>query len=209
MIKNIWLQGGFPATIPFLYCTLKELTEKRQLRTDWRICKNPRIRYPKRLSRPGIRRQLRYFQNAVKKLGNPDVLKSELEDYENKLKGARAQGLYSGKLRIFASYTEGAKAALSLAESLNGVQSIETQFSLIRLQNLTFATIPGELFSTLGVRLKAQDVHVLGYTNGYYMYLADEASYKNNYYEAMSSPFIRGTGEYLIKEILTAKDSFS
>ena len=71
----------------------------------------------------------------------------------------------------------------------------------MQLQNVQIAVVPGELFSTLGVPLKKEGVEIFGYGNGYYLYLADEKSYDEMVYEAMSSPFEKGVGEFLVKSI--------
>ena len=46
---------------------------------------------------------------------------------------------------------------------------------------------------------------IIGYANGYNLYIADRASYDAQYYEALASPFARGEGERLmeyVKELL-------
>lgn len=138
----------------------------------------------------------------VKKLPSADFQRKQLQQYEEQLAKGQDLKLPPKELRVLASYVEGAKVSLELSESLQGLEKIPTHFSVITLQGFHIATIPGELFSTLGIRLKEQNIQVFGYTNGYYMYLADTEAYDSFYYEAMSSPFERGTGEYLIKEIL-------
>ena len=138
----------------------------------------------------------------VKNLPPAELQKKQLQQYEERLEKGQSEGLSPKALRVLASYVEGAKVSLDLGKALEGLESIETHFSVITLQNFKIATIPGELFSTLGTQLKAQGIQVFGYTNGYYLYLADQNAYDRMYYEAMSSPFERGAGEYLIKNIL-------
>lgn len=89
-----------------------------------------------------------------------------------------------------------------LSETLQGLKQISAHFTLMCIQGIKIAVIPGELFSTLGVLLKKEDVEVFGYGNGYYLYIADEKSYDEMVYEAMCSPFEKGVGEFLIEEIL-------
>jgi len=137
----------------------------------------------------------------VKKVRPVEDEVAQLKKYENQLAEGKKQGLSDKQLRILASYVEGAKTAVDLAASLKGLENIKTHFSIMTLQNLKIAVIPGELFSTLGVSLKKDNIEVFGYGNGYYLYLADKSAYDNQYYEAMSSPFERGVGEYLIEEI--------
>lgn len=137
----------------------------------------------------------------VKKVRPVEEEQTQLKKYQDRLSEGQRQGLDDKQLRILASYVEGAKVAVDLAESLKGLEDLKAHFSVITLQNLKIAVIPGELFSTLGVPLKKDGIEVFGYGNGYYLYLADKAAYDNRYYEAMSSPFERGVGEYLVEEI--------
>ena len=93
------------------------------------------------------------------------------------------------------------KVAVGLSETLRGLSDIDAHFSIMQLQHLSIAVVPGELFSTLGVPLKKEGVEIFGYGNGYYLYIADEKSYDEMVYEAMSSPFEKGVGEFLVNEI--------
>lgn len=138
----------------------------------------------------------------VKKMPSAAELQQQLQQAENRLAEGTKAGLFQKDLRILASYVEGAKVSLELADALWGLETIETHFSIITLENFKIATIPGELFSTLGIKLKDKNIQVFGYTNGYYLYLADQTAYDQMHYEAMSSPFERGVGETLIEEIL-------
>lgn len=137
----------------------------------------------------------------VKKIRPVEEELQLLKEYEARLAEGEKQGLDAGSLRILASYVEGAKIAVGFARSLKGLTSLETHFSVITLQDLKIAVIPGELFSSLGVPLKKAGIEIFGYGNGYYMYFADKTAYDNLYYEAMSSPFEPGVGEYLVEEI--------
>ena len=132
-----------------------------------------------------------------------------LESYETKLLQARKSNQDAITLRLLSTYVEGGKIAVGLAQTLQGLENIQAHFTIMTLQNIKIAVIPGEFFSTLGLPLKKDGIEIFGYGNGYYLYIADEVSYDQKVYEAMSSPFIKGTGEYLIKEILTAKNNFS
>ena len=102
---------------------------------------------------------------------------------------------------MLSTYVEGSKIAVGLSDTLQGLENILAHFTIIHLQSLPIAVVPGELFSTLGIPLKKDGIEVFGYGNGYYLYIADEKSYDEMVYEAMSSPFEKGVGEFLIKEI--------
>lgn len=137
----------------------------------------------------------------IKKVRPVEVEKKALADHEMQLAKAEAAGKDALTLRLLASYVEGSKIAIGLADALKGLESIDAHFTIMQLQNITIAVVPGELFSTLGVPLKNKGIEIFGYGNGYYLYLADEKSYDKNVYEAMSSPFEKGVGEFLVNRI--------
>lgn len=120
---------------------------------------------------------------------------------EAKLAKAIADNADPLTIRLLSTYVEGGKIAIGLSKTLQGIHEISAHFTMMHLQNLQIAIVPGELFSSLGVPLKNEGIEIFGYGNGYYLYLADEKSYENNVYEAMSSPFEKGVGEFLVGEI--------
>ncbi len=137
----------------------------------------------------------------AKQLGTVAEETLQLKNYQAKLSAGKSQGLNAKELRILESYVEGAEISVDLARTLQGFHALEAHFSIIKLQDLIIAVIPGELFSTLGRKLKNNHIEVFCYGNGYYLYFADQAAYDLKYYEAMSSPFAKGVGELLINEI--------
>ncbi len=137
----------------------------------------------------------------IKKVRPVKEEKDALESYEAQLAEAAALGKDALTLRLLATYVEGAKIAVGLAETLQGLENISAHFTMMSLQGILIAVVPGELFSTLGVPLKKEGIEIFGYGNGYYLYIADEASYDQMVYEAMSSPFEKGVGEFLVNEI--------
>ncbi len=141
----------------------------------------------------------------AKKLGTVEEEMKQLEHYRHKVFEAKENGFSATELRVLESYVEGAEVSVDLARSLQGLTSLDIHFSIIHLQNLIIAVIPGELFSTLGNHLKREGIDVFCYGNGYYLYLADENAYDLKYYEAMTSPFEQGAGEFLVQEILSKK----
>lgn len=142
----------------------------------------------------------------IKKVRPVEVEEAALKEHEEKLAYAMANNADALTLRILSTYIEGSKIAVGLASALKDLESIEAHFTLMRLQNIQIAVVPGELFSTLGVPLKQEGIEIFGYGNGYYLYLADEKSYDEMVYEAMSSPFEKGVGEFLVSEILKKVD---
>ena len=137
----------------------------------------------------------------IKKVRPVEEEKAALANYEAQLAEAVALKKDALTLRLLSTYVEGAKMAVSLADALKESENIHAHFTMMNLQGITIAVVPGELFSSLGVLLKKEGIEIFGYGNGYYLYLADKVSYDNMVYEAMSSPFERGLGEFLADEI--------
>lgn len=137
----------------------------------------------------------------IKKVRPTEVEEAALHAHEEALSKAIAEGKDALTLRLLSTYVEGGKIAVSLSRTLKGLESISAHYTIMKLQDITIAVVPGELFSTLGVPLKKEGIEIFGYGNGYYLYIADEASYDQMVYEAMSSPFEKGVGEYLVSEI--------
>ena len=137
----------------------------------------------------------------IKKVRPVEEEKASLAAYEDQLARATLEEKDPLTLRLLATYVEGGKIAVGLSETLQGLSDIDAHFTILQLQNLSIAVVPGELFSTLGVPLKEKGIEIFGYGNGYYLYIADEKSYDEMVYEAMSSPFEKGVGEFLINEI--------
>ena len=137
----------------------------------------------------------------IKKVRSVMEEKAALTSYEENLEKAVAAGKDALTLRLLSTYVEGGKIAVGLSKALQGLEEITAHFTIMKLQGITIAVVPGELFSTLGVPLKQEGIEIFGYGNGYYLYLADEKSYDDMVYEAMSSPFRKGVGEFLVNEI--------
>lgn len=123
------------------------------------------------------------------------------EEYERltaQWQQAQAQGADAQTVRLLKSYAEGAGVSLEFSRTLAGVTEFQVPVTVFRFCGIDFATVPGELFSTL---LPASPLSVIAYANGYYRYFADEGAYDRGFYEAMASIVAKGQGEKLMKEI--------
>ena len=116
---------------------------------------------------------------------------------QEKVRQAQAAGEEPGALRILQSYVEGAGVSLQFARTMAGIRTLDLPVTVFRMGELEFATIPGELFSTLA----PEGMGIIAYANGYYRYIADRGAYDAGYYEAMAAILARGQGEKLLAEI--------
>ena len=113
-----------------------------------------------------------------------------------------AAKLPQGERRAIESFAEGARTNLAFAQNFKGIDEIAIPVTFLLINNQAFVSIPAELFSSLSNSLRADlGINILGYTNGYSLYIADENAYKAGYYEALSSIYQVGQGEVLLKEI--------
>lgn len=126
----------------------------------------------------------------------------KLEESKKKVEEARKQKISDKELRVLESVYEGAQNNLLAAKSAASLPRLVLSVSWIQLPGLNLITVPCELFSTLSDSVKKElNAEFIGYTNGYFLYLPDEESFRKQVYESFSSPFNAGSGEILMNEI--------
>lgn len=105
--------------------------------------------------------------------------------------------------------------ARAIGNRANKGKSLPIPITTFTIGQVGFATIPGELFDTIGMTIKAESpcamTFVMGYCNGSVGYLASEYAFEYGTYEVDIRTFVKGTAEAvgdrhveLLKE-LTAK----
>lgn len=144
------------------------------------------------------------FRMDLKRPGNVEEAQRELEACEKRLRDGRQSGIRGSDLRVLESLKEGAQSNLSLAQNPYPMTSCDVPVMFVKINRHIFACVPGELFSELSNPLQTEQMHFIGYANGYLGYFADEFAYDHFYYEALSSPFQRGQGEKLMRLIAQA-----
>ena len=126
-----------------------------------------------------------------------DTASAKLQARTDEWKAAESAGADATKLRLLKTYVEGAWVNLEFAKSMAGIKELELPITVFTFAGLEFATIPGELFSTL----QPEGLSIIAYTNGYFRYICPEEAYEANHYEAMAAIVNRGSGEHLMQEI--------
>ena len=112
-------------------------------------------------------------------------------------KAGMDSGTEPGELRILKSYVEGAGVALEFARTMKGIERLHLPVTVFTFCGMSFATVPGEIFSSLW-NLNAVPIC---YTNGYYRYIADRKAYELGYYETMAAILAPGQGEVFLEQI--------
>ena len=126
-----------------------------------------------------------------------ETAQAELAQRTAQWEAAQAAGADAASLRMLKTYVEGAWVNLEFAKTMAGIDELHLPVTVFRFAGLDFATIPGELFSTL----QPEGLSVIAYTNGYFRYLCPEEAYEAGHYEAMAAIVTRGGGEQMIHKI--------
>ena len=134
---------------------------------------------------------------APRPIVSVDVAEAELQERTANWEAAKESGADATSLRMLKTYVEGAWVNAEFAKSMAGIQQLHLPITLFSFAGLEFATIPGELFSTL----QPEGLSIIAYANGYFRYVCPEEAYVANHYEAMAAIVARGSGEQLLQEI--------
>lgn len=126
-----------------------------------------------------------------------EAAQAELAARTVQWEAAQAAGADAPALRLLKTYVEGAWVNLEFAKSMASITELRLPVTAFRFAGVNFATIPGELFSTL----QPEGVSIIAYTNGYFRYICPEEAYEANQYEAMAAIVARGEGEKLMAQI--------
>lgn len=126
----------------------------------------------------------------------------KLEETKAKYEEGKKMNLDEQALRVLKSVYEGAQNNMFAAMRASSLSKLMLSISWIKLPEINLITVPCELFSTLSDLIKEElNSEFIGYTNGYFLYLPDEESFRKQVYESFSSPFAAGSGELLMNEI--------
>ena len=126
-----------------------------------------------------------------------ETAQQALDEAVRRWKAGEDAGMEPGALRILKSYVEGAGVALEFSRTMAGIQELRLPVTVFGFGGLKFATVPGEIFSSLW----NLDAVPVCYANGYYRYIVDRNGYDHGYYEAMAAILARGEGELFVQQI--------
>lgn len=123
-----------------------------------------------------------------------DEARQTLAAAENALDGGPiARTRHEGALLLVALCEAGLPASLTLPVSVVAFGD-----------DVAWAHLPVEPFTCFGALIRQaspfRDTRVVGYTDGYFGYLADQQAHDENRYEALASPFDASAGELVVAE---------
>jgi neutral ceramidase len=138
----------------------------------------------------------------VKHFGSAEEAEATLQAAIDKHSEGVRNHLSKNELRLLFSVVEGASTNVAFCRNFSSVNEVTLHLTAITLNDLKFVTVPAELFSSLSTPLREKYGLVFnGYTNGYFMYIIDQAAFDKGYYEAFSTIFAPGQGEVLMDAI--------
>lgn len=137
----------------------------------------------------------------LKQADDIEIATQKYEEAVTAVEQAKQAHIHAGELRIIEARKEGAEVNLSYAKNALNQDTYSFPIFLYQINNETFITIPGELYSELTNTIPNKHLHFICYTNGYLGYFADHTAYTKQYYEALSSPFEKGQSEYMMEII--------
>lgn len=118
---------------------------------------------------------------------------------------ARMSRSDAAKLRASQTALEGALIEEALVECAATMGDL-CPISAVRVGGAAFVTVPGELFSDLGDRIRERSPFyptcIIGYAGGYVGYLPGAAGYDPESYESSATPFVPEAGDLVAEEAL-------
>ncbi|HEX4702541.1 MAG TPA: hypothetical protein VH352_10475, partial [Pseudonocardiaceae bacterium] len=107
------------------------------------------------------------------------------------------------EIRIARTRCEGALALAAMREA-DLPAELELPISVVAVGDVAWAHLPVEPFACFGKQIRAGSpfpcTRTVGYTDGYFGYLADEPAHRDGRYEALSSVFGPSAGELVVRE---------
>lgn len=109
----------------------------------------------------------------------------------------------SPAVRIARTRREGAQALAALREAALP-PTLDLPITVVAVGDVAWAHLPVEPFTCFGHQIRAASpfgqTRTVGYTDGYFGYLADEAAHQAGHYEALSSVFDPAAGALVVTE---------
>ena len=141
--------------------------------------------------------QLRDFPSEKK-------VNSMIKKYQQKLKNTENKGALPPEKRKLKTDLQGAEKVKKFIQLKDKLEN-NVELNILQFGPVDIVTIPGELFFSLGEKIKQQvaeqKIMIACYTNGYLGYIPTEKAYTEGGYEALSTPLAKGTGEKIVATV--------
>lgn len=134
-----------------------------------------------------------------REIEDSETLRRRLADLQQKYEEKQSQGVPLAELRQLESQIEGVATSIEIGDNIRDVAKIKTPVQLLRLGDIVFVGIPGELFAETGNEITASfsDVSLLvaGNTNDHIGYIVPKGSYEESNYESFMTLLEKGASE--------------
>ncbi|MCJ7843107.1 neutral/alkaline non-lysosomal ceramidase N-terminal domain-containing protein [Lederbergia sp. NSJ-179] len=138
---------------------------------------------------------------TVRKFEDEKSLNEKLVKLQTEYEKEKSIKGQSAKVRKLESEIEGFMYTLGTGRQLQGISDLKTYIQLIRLGEMIFIAIPGELFFETGKDIKDQfkdiPLFILGNTNDQIGYIVPEEYYENSDYESLMTLLEKGEAEHI------------
>ena len=136
----------------------------------------------------------------TRELPAPAEARRRAAELEKTCLAAQAAGVPAPHERIARTRYEGSLMLVALAEA--GIPpTMELPIAAVAVGEAAWIYLPVELFASFGLAIRERSpfswTRIIGYTNGYVGYVADEAAHRAGVYEASASRFDARGGEML------------
>lgn len=142
----------------------------------------------------------------IKENNTKENIEKQITIIKNKIQNALDNSFDTNKIKPLYFELEGAKRNLELAENLKDIKTIEIRISITKFEHIYIVYLPGELFSSLGDKIKDafkdKKILITCYSNGYIGYIPDEKAYDNGCFEVMLTVLAKGEGEKLVLDVI-------
>jgi hypothetical protein len=157
-----------------------------------------------RLSADEFRVWQRSMTLPTRVLPSPDVARAVVDQCLADRAAARPDP-NDPETRRLQTRLEGARVQLALASG-SPPAAVEMSVSIVSVDDTAWVHLPLELYASLGLQIKAEspfpNTRVIGYTDGYFGYMADRQAHAEGTYEALSSLFDADTSEAFTTDVV-------
>ncbi len=155
----------------------------------------------------GVQREVVLAPRRLDEVETASTLESAEREWESACRDSDAS---AGDRRVAWTRLQGAEIQARIAT----LEPMSAELSAWRLgDDLNLATVPGELFTSLGRQIErgasSNDTWVIGYANGYVGYLVDHDAVQTGTYEALASPWSATTSQEVVATAIDIVKSLS
>ena len=137
---------------------------------------------------------------STRELPAPAEARRHAVELEKSWLAAQAAGVPAPQERIARTRYEGSLMLAALAEA-GMPQTMELPIAAVAVGDAAWIHVPVELFASFGLAIRERSsfawTRVVGYTDGYFGYVADEGAHRDGVYEASASRLDAGGGKAL------------